>query len=420
MAGVFNFEIFESTALSVSHSNARGLIDVAVATQLGLNSTCEVMRDVLVDEYKRSTGDEGYGLPPKISKPQYDSALRTLLPGVNRLSDAEKAQVNLFFSNIFYAFDHDSEEMAPTDELLVGLSLVSGGSKTNKLAFAFSLFDVDGTETIEQFDLLRLLGAFLTALFAVTDDGALPPDVVATAVQESSMHNALRIFADLGIEDEAPLDFDAFGAWYNQVGYQVVPWLELLDLSKWPLPSEAEVAAAEAVDMGAAAASADDEAMISFDFPAPFSVKVSITNADVRRFSKVVTLTELYKKHPSEVADLFLEASEDGILSKRDFDKCLRQLIPRRAMVHLNAGEIEELSTAYSAFFLRLRAARRPRCGRGRALGGVQRLVRGQQVGEACLRLGAHLQPHPQRPHHPSRPLAVPALVPADSDGGVR
>jgi hypothetical protein len=33
------------------------------------------------------------------------------------------------------------------------------------------------------------------------------------------------------------VSFDQFGQWYNSQGYLVLPWLELLDLTKWPFPS---------------------------------------------------------------------------------------------------------------------------------------------------------------------------------------
>ena len=37
----------------------------------------------------------------------------------------------------------------------------------------------------------------------------------------------------LSDEEERSIDFQSFGNWYNSGGYGLVPWLELIDLSKW-------------------------------------------------------------------------------------------------------------------------------------------------------------------------------------------
>jgi hypothetical protein len=43
--------------------------------------------------------------------------------------------------------------------------------------------------------------------------------------------------ATLVMEDredpEGRVTFPAFGAWYNEGGFDKIPWLELLDVSKW-------------------------------------------------------------------------------------------------------------------------------------------------------------------------------------------
>jgi hypothetical protein len=37
------------------------------------------------------------------------------------------------------------------------------------------------------------------------------------------------------------LNFDDFGEWYNDGGFERAPWLELLDLKKWVLVDDFEV-----------------------------------------------------------------------------------------------------------------------------------------------------------------------------------
>jgi hypothetical protein len=45
---------------------------------------------------------------------------------------------------------------------------------------------------------------------------------------------AEAIFRDSEREDASLISYEEFGQWYNSGGYAVAPWLELLDLSKWP------------------------------------------------------------------------------------------------------------------------------------------------------------------------------------------
>ena len=42
------------------------------------------------------------------------------------------------------------------------------------------------------------------------------------------------IFSTSTREYQSLISYEEFGNWYNAGGYTVAPWLELLDLSKWP------------------------------------------------------------------------------------------------------------------------------------------------------------------------------------------
>lgn len=70
----------------------------------------------------------------------------------------------------------------------------------------------------------------------------LPPEAPTQAAQ----YVCDRLFAE---QDECAerglITHSAFGAWYNDCGRSVIPWLEMLDLSKWkyitePLTSDQE------------------------------------------------------------------------------------------------------------------------------------------------------------------------------------
>ena len=46
-------------------------------------------------------------------------------------------------------------------------------------------------------------------------------------VHKCAVRTALDIYSDLGVDDDQPLSFDMFGAWYNQIGFENIQWLEV-------------------------------------------------------------------------------------------------------------------------------------------------------------------------------------------------
>ena len=42
-------------------------------------------------------------------------------------------------------------------------------------------------------------------------------------------------------EDSNEITFDDFGNWYNSRGFELAPWLELLDLTTWPVDGRGEL-----------------------------------------------------------------------------------------------------------------------------------------------------------------------------------
>jgi hypothetical protein len=171
----------------------------------------------------------GNPLSSCISKAQYDAAMRRLLPEVSKWPNAQKEHLSYFLSNLFYSFDSEGRDTVPTDELLVALSLLCGGSKTSKLAFAFALFDAAGDEEIEQAELARLLSSILIGLFAMCTEGCadMTEEEVESSVHQCSVRMALDIFSDLEKDDNDSLSFHEFGWWYNQFGFEKIQWLEV-------------------------------------------------------------------------------------------------------------------------------------------------------------------------------------------------
>ena len=324
----------------------------------------------------------GNPLSPSISKRHFDYAMRQLLLHVMKWPEQLQTEMSYFLSQLFYAFGQGDHEYAATDELLVGLSLLVSGSKTYKLQSFWSHFanaatsaNGDEQETVQQAELARLLSALLTGLFSIcrSSNGDYDEELVAEAVHRRALRTAMDIFRELGVDDDAPITFDMFGSWYNEFGFEVVQWLELLDLSKWPQAAPASQQAIDAYSGAQMVPNYDDDdeggeqedddegnVRLTFDFPAPqhTNSKVSITDDDVERLAQIISLTEINEEAPERVAGLFLDAADENIISREQFNRCVRQLVPLdRLVIEADLDEketltvIEELTSRFSIFF---------------------------------------------------------------------
>lgn len=129
--------------------------------------------------------------------------------------------------------DEQEEEEHPTVDALVfsaGLTVLSGGSKSAKIACGFTLFDADGDGALTAPEFMRLIQAYIIALLALGQHNDLPAEAPGDAAQ----YICDRIFAESDdCASRGVISHAAFGEWYNGCGYSVIPWLELLDLRKW-------------------------------------------------------------------------------------------------------------------------------------------------------------------------------------------
>lgn len=217
---MFVFDI-AGTSLTVTPQDTSVVVGAALRTGLGEDD----YSPLLVRAFSSVLGNP---LASSVSKAQFDAAMRELLPNVAGWSDDRKEQMSYFLSNLFYAFDRDGLEAVPTDEILVALAFLCGGSKTGKLAFSFALFDASDVDAIEQAELARLLSSLLATLFALcAASNALSDDELDAAVHQCAVRTALEVYSDLGIMDGDSISFDMFGSWYNQFGFETIQWLEV-------------------------------------------------------------------------------------------------------------------------------------------------------------------------------------------------
>ena len=110
-------------------------------------------------------------------------------------------------------------------------------SKSSKLAFAFDLIDDENCGFLRRRGLWRFFRSLLCSLLVLTGTDCQNPPYKSSRLADPA---ALWI-ADSIISFTAPIDgndtdcasFDHLADWYSNRGFQLSPWLELLDLSKW-------------------------------------------------------------------------------------------------------------------------------------------------------------------------------------------
>jgi hypothetical protein len=151
-------------------------------------------------------------------------------------------------SNFFQCFDLDNNNHVALDELMGGLTLLCGGKKSHKLAFAFGVFDTRPgahdkkrpepmSHSLSGEDLFLFLRSILIVTFSCCRQSLDMTDgMVARCIADTAnmiCNDVMRHQWERCHKDR--LNFDEFGQWYNDGGYERAPWLELLDLKKWVL-----------------------------------------------------------------------------------------------------------------------------------------------------------------------------------------
>ena len=142
-------------------------------------------------------------------------------------NDAAQAYLN----DVFDALQDPSDGRGDGGELRVAAALLSGARKSEKLAAAF---EVLGPDALDLNGVARLLRAALASIAFATD---------ATDISQAINREAASLAEDVcaHAEDQNEITFDDFGNWYNSRGFELAPWLELLDLTKWPVDGRGEL-----------------------------------------------------------------------------------------------------------------------------------------------------------------------------------
>ena len=150
--------------------------------------------------------------------------------------------------NFFHCFDVSQCDRVPLDELMGGLALLCGGKKSAKLSFAFTIFDTRPemrkrkkdpgvVNSLSGEDLFLFLRSVLIVTFSCCRQSLdMTDEVVSQCIADTAnmiCNDVMRHQWETKQTDRC--NFDEFGQWYNDGGFERAPWLELLDLSKWVL-----------------------------------------------------------------------------------------------------------------------------------------------------------------------------------------
>ena len=224
-----------------------------------------------------------------ITRAEYSTFLDALLeaaapPSADR---EELLWARGLLSLLFDAFDLDGTGTVMTVELGVALLLFTAGSKSDKVAPAWAALDNDGDGKLSELEVALLLRSVLLTLLTMAtmaDMVYLPPAAASYAHFLDRLAAAVSVAERVAMaakgEVEAavgsfPVAFQDFAGWYNgdmalapgasatalSLG---VPWLELLDLRKWP-----GAASAPAAPAAPAAVDASMDVPAAADAPAP-------------------------------------------------------------------------------------------------------------------------------------------------------
>lgn len=218
----FQLDISQDTVSSLSR-----LVTQTRLCNLPLNRLFDVM--------------SGHSTDGLMSKEQYDSAVRELVPSES-LTSNEKKEFALSLSTLFFAFDRTETNVVDVAELCCGFSILCSGSKSSKLSYAFEWMDEDEDNELSRRGLWRYFRSFLCTLLTLSGTTLdIPMDEATRVVDQCAVWTASKLFSTLDEQSDSPrssVSFEDIADWYTGGGFEVATWLELLDLSKWLIHSQ--------------------------------------------------------------------------------------------------------------------------------------------------------------------------------------
>lgn len=249
---LFTFPLAKDRSLVVLRDDAHYVR--SVVSEMGLLSlTCEdIWTNLSKDVAKRLGLKKSADLP--VDQTTFVDCMVNILEKSKK--PAQKSSWANFspeetLKNFFLSFDLMQKNQVPLNQLMCGLTLLCGGKKSNKLGFAFGLFCTEGKSGKKKIQTMghdafnEFFRSFLIVMFSCCNQSlSLSADAVSQYISDTAQAVSDAVMAYWKSKKVDKVKFDHFSKWYNDGGFQMAPWLELLDLHKWVLADDAKVPAA--------------------------------------------------------------------------------------------------------------------------------------------------------------------------------
>jgi Ca2+-binding EF-hand superfamily protein len=304
-----------------------------------------------------------------LSREAFDKIIERLIP-TSSTTEADRLSVKASLGGMFNAFDTNGDGSVDFAEFAAGFSLLCAGPKSEKLSLAFRLFDLNGDGLISRVELALYLRSFMLALLAIISGDSSPSEELRLAASREATRVASQVFEAADTDRDGAVSFEEFGAWYNSGGFNYLPWLELLDLSKWPLQDDREIAALdheeeeEEGDQVESPTQVGEQAvylLLPSSGPGPLDASQMVPvavfagrhTAFARRLAECSTLGSM---DPPELWTLISRAHHDASSGGDEFLTQVSKVIARRAVEQsVDPGDRAWLSKAFPAVLTTLR-----------------------------------------------------------------
>ena len=246
---LFTFPLANNRSLVVLRDDA--VYVRQVVAELGLLSlTCgdiwtALYNDVSSNFANAKTGDKkAVSSNVEIDQSTFVRGMVSILTRTNRQKQkSQLSKTETTLQNLFSSFDMNQSNRVALNQLMCGLTMLCGGKKSNKLVFAFGLFDDDNsskngkkTPALGYDDFFYFFRSFLIVMFSCCYQSLdLSAEDVGKYISDTARLVADSVMGYWRAKKVNKVVFDQFSEWYNEGGYEIIPWLELLDLTKWVL-----------------------------------------------------------------------------------------------------------------------------------------------------------------------------------------
>lgn len=249
---------------------------------------------------------------------------------------------------LFNFLDSEQQDRVELPLIATALSVLCSGSKSHKLNLGFQIWASESTSYISKPDLSMLLYSYLAILYFVSVEGNVTP----SSSIHSLLHESCSVFTKT-ISGGDNVSFESFGTWYNGTGFQLMPWIELINLNKWNYAFINDTNTGKPDEQQNSSESDEGDSDDSTEaFTIVLYTHFSTSNASYLMVSKRTSQRYCHISKelnlPGDIVTIFFEGAEDGLISDSAFDD-----ISSTIFSAINKSEVKRglsLNDFFSAF----------------------------------------------------------------------